>query len=311
MITITIDVEQIVRFKQMLMIAKENGFRNAILGLRDGMEHLRRDWMEYVAGPPLNDNAYLKELAERRPIWPYRGDDLCVGVQAGRRGRQREQGASAWDMKPGLLAGREYRDIPFRHFTPQSNRYNAMPRDIYNPPVSQIDDIGMPNIKARDLPRHARYLTPEGKGMLVPVEIRGRHRAYRLRTTPMVDPESGTFTHRTVQTKLGIPVRVKPHQVHGPGRAMYIAGGEAVYKWQTGKYENMVRMVRKPEDVFTGRRVDSQYMTFRRVSVNSDPHSWWYPAIHAQPHIRMIAARNAKQIREKVAFGLLQDIGIV
>ena len=44
----------------------------------------------------------------------------------------------------------------------------------------------------------------------------------------------------------------------------------AGYTWKTGQFSGMVKMG-------TGR--PTQYMTFRRVSVNSDPHSWHHPGV--------------------------------
>lgn len=56
------------------------------------------------------------------------------------------------------------------------------------------------------------------------------------------------------------------------------------YTWKTGQYSGMVKM---------GRQGHSQYLTFRRVSENSDPNSWMHPGVEPKP-IREAVVENTR-----------------
>lgn len=57
------------------------------------------------------------------------------------------------------------------------------------------------------------------------------------------------------------------------------------YTWKSGQYAGMVRM---------GRGRHTQYMTFRRVSENSDPQSWHHPGKAPRP-IREAVVENTRE----------------
>lgn len=59
----------------------------------------------------------------------------------------------------------------------------------------------------------------------------------------------------------------------------------AGYTWKSGQYDGMVRM---------GKRGHTQYLTFRRVSENSDPSSWQHPGVKPRP-IREAVVENTKE----------------
>lgn len=58
----------------------------------------------------------------------------------------------------------------------------------------------------------------------------------------------------------------------------------AGYTWKSGQFDGMVRM---------GKRGHTQYLTFRRVSENSDPRSWQHPGVKPRP-IREAVVENTK-----------------
>lgn len=58
----------------------------------------------------------------------------------------------------------------------------------------------------------------------------------------------------------------------------------AGYTWKTGQYSGMVKM---------GKAGHSQYMTFRRISENSDPKSWRHPGVKPRP-IREAVIENTR-----------------
>jgi hypothetical protein len=57
------------------------------------------------------------------------------------------------------------------------------------------------------------------------------------------------------------------------------------YTWKSGQYSGMVKM---------GKGGHSQYITFRRVSENSDPKSWQFPGVKPKP-IREAVIENTKE----------------
>lgn len=56
------------------------------------------------------------------------------------------------------------------------------------------------------------------------------------------------------------------------------------YTWKTGQFSGMVKM---------GSKGHSQYLTFRRVSENSDPNSWQHPGVKPRP-IREAVVENTR-----------------
>jgi hypothetical protein len=75
------------------------------------------------------------------------------------------------------------------------------------------------------------------------------------------------------------------------GQRSHIAPSQRVnsegqgYTHRTGIYSGMVRM---------GQKNHAQYMTFRRLSENSDPRSWQYPAVKPRP-IRDAVVENTRE----------------
>lgn len=60
------------------------------------------------------------------------------------------------------------------------------------------------------------------------------------------------------------------------------------YQHKSGRFEGMVRIEKE-----YARATQSQYLTFRRVSTNSDPQSWWHPGYKAH-HIAQGVARHCQ-----------------
>lgn len=59
----------------------------------------------------------------------------------------------------------------------------------------------------------------------------------------------------------------------------------AGYTWKSGQFDGMVRM---------GKKGHTQYLTFRRVSTNSDPQSWQHPGVKPRP-VRDAVVENTKE----------------
>jgi hypothetical protein len=69
------------------------------------------------------------------------------------------------------------------------------------------------------------------------------------------------------------------------GKRSKIISKNRNYTWKTGLFSGMVKM---------GKRNHTQYMTFRRVSANSDPNSWQFPDVPARP-IRVAVIENTRE----------------
>lgn len=302
MFKIEMDLSAMGKFYVAAMEAVGGRLPKARRGLRNGMEALRLDWILFVSGPPLSDGQYAKELEGRRPETPWNGDPYSVAVSGGRRAYQREYGAPAWDMKPGLLKGRLYVDVPFRHGTPGAVRFDPMIKEVFSAVrKSNVGEPGFPESRggAKGLIPRVPAPGPDGKSILTPIHPIQPGEANRLYTNPF--PQGGTI-HTGQRTKIGIPGSATG------GAALTPIHGARTYTWKTGKYEAMVRIGDTIERAFQGRH--NRYMTFRRISSRSDAASWWYPRIDAHPHIGMIRDRNIQQIKTNVAAGLMEDFGL-
>ena len=64
-----------------------------------------------------------------------------------------------------------------------------------------------------------------------------------------------------------------PASAHGWRSKLPTGGMSGHYTWRSGPYAGMVK---------GGMKGHTQYVTFRRVSDNSDPSSWWYPGTPAR-----------------------------
>lgn len=77
--------------------------------------------------------------------------------------------------------------------------------------------------------------------------------------------------------------------------------GKKTSTWTTGPYSGMKR---------TGMAKHGQYMTWRTVSVNSPPNSWWHPGMDPRPISKAIASMSTPFIREMLQNALMKDLSI-
>jgi hypothetical protein len=71
------------------------------------------------------------------------------------------------------------------------------------------------------------------------------------------------------------------------------------YTWKTGQYSGMVKM---------GRDNHSQYMTFRRVSTNSDPASWQFPGVQPRPIREAVIENTREEVLQLIRNGFEMDL---
>lgn len=73
----------------------------------------------------------------------------------------------------------------------------------------------------------------------------------------------------------------------------------ARYTWKSGMYSGMVR---------TGKSGHAQYMTFRRISENSDPRSWQFPAVKPRPIREAVIENTREEAIELIRRGFEMDL---
>jgi len=71
------------------------------------------------------------------------------------------------------------------------------------------------------------------------------------------------------------------------------------YTWKTGQYSGMVRM---------GKQGHTQYLTFRRVSENSDPRSWKHPGVMPRPIREAVIENTREDVLQLIRRGFEMDL---
>lgn len=83
-----------------------------------------------------------------------------------------------------------------------------------------------------------------------------------------------------------------------------VGGMTAPYQWKTGQYSGMVRM----KDSATGK--SGGYLTFRRISENSDPNSWWHPGQKPRPVTQAVIENSEEQVLRLIRTGAALDLAM-
>ena len=152
-----------------------------------------------------------------------------------------EKGKPPFDMKPGLLAGPNAK-------MGKTGRYNTVPFR-HGTPGSTGKRVGapMPITHTTAKGRPASIVYTEAKRLRPSVEGPAGKTVWGGRT--------GDFDGLGVRTQL--PVK---------------KGRPGAYTWKTSPFASMTKVAKT-----YAKATQNQYVTFRRVSENSDPNSWWHP----------------------------------
>ena len=73
----------------------------------------------------------------------------------------------------------------------------------------------------------------------------------------------------------------------------------AGYTWKSGQYSGMVKM---------GKPNHSQYLTFRRVSLNSNANSWQFPGVKAKPIREAVIENTREEVLQLIRNGFEMDL---
>lgn len=277
--------------------------------LQDGIEREALDtWLNSVngnnaLGVGIKDSRYVEELSSTDIITRENTPFQCVSIfQGGPVAEQYENGVQQFDLKPGLLQGKnvkitkdgvKYNTVPFRHgaTSQESGHFKAMPKGLHKL-VGRAFEEGEEHENSSYHVKHSlKGFTTKEKGGMKPFRTDDIH--YKGNVLPAQRGQRLTgFKSHGREVKV-----IKPSQSGGKIRT---------YKWKTGRYEGMIRQEKE-----YGAAIQSEYTTFRRVSDNSDPSSWIHPGFPKKPILQALAnyietkiiPLNMKEITENLAQG--------
>jgi len=75
--------------------------------------------------------------------------------------------------------------------------------------------------------------------------------------------------------------------------------GYGRYTWKTGMFSGMVKV---------GSAKHGQYLTFRRISSNSDPNSWQFPGVKARPIRQAVIENTREEVLQLIRTGFEMDL---
>jgi len=297
-----------------------SGFMEPILDMfQDQVEAMvMAAWTGAVSGSSsigveIRDSRYQEELKQgnvitrNNTVWTresiFRGGEVAAMY---------ENGVQPYDMKPGLLAGKNakvgshqikisgfpvglpsvYNTVPFRHghhSEKETVHFQQMPEEIYGQVKTKFDESGeKPWIQSKSFDVHF-------------------DRKKGIKLTPEQEPKKPGFRgHKTVDLKHQAQQQTltRGHYLkgtgdfHRQGKLIYPRQGVKAhnwkvkkYTWKTGKFEGMVKMTKKYDNA-----TQNKYMTFRRVSTFSHANSWWHPGIPKKPIIDKLAEFTNQQM---------------
>jgi len=181
-----------------------------------------------------------------------------------------ELGSGPWDMKEKLLKGAKFKDIGFRHGSPNSSEGQAKGGGGYH-----FKQISTPKDEFQKLIKSARdaAVLPSGK------------------PSSRAKPPEG-------------PSKILPN--FGPNRATKNVPAEfgGSYTHKVGIYKDMMKMEHTYESA-----TQASYKTVRRISKKSDPSSWIHPGWKALKLFDMVAPEVKEYGNKKILHILKMALG--
>jgi len=239
-------------------------------------------WKSFALGEPMPGipRVIKSGAAYAQSIQVDISDDYIKTVFSDSPNAERiEQGHGEIDLKPGLLAGKKvrytksgtpYNIVAFRQGTPKSLS-NPMPVNIYQLAKKLFDDADA--TKARGL---AGWAATQRAG------------TSRIISTSPRKTEWGVNTGKDFG---GPPTTVKSS-----------SRGDYIQKFS--KFANMVRM-----QATTQNAQRSEYITFRVVSIHSDPASWIVPPLEGAPIRQAVVEKMKAETVSLLREAVLRDLG--
>lgn len=130
-------------------------------------------------------------------------------------------------------------------------------------------------------------------GRAMPKEV------YRVAKSLAMSHVTGKANARGVSVERATYHWGQSSRIHPYGWRSRIAPAGHEYTHKVSIYEGMVRM---------GPKGQGGYMTFRVVSENSDPNSWWSPGVEPKPVSEAVAEMSAAQVDAIIRGGFEEDL---
>lgn len=226
---------------------------------------VQRTWIDYASGQDVTysggtfrinrvTGAYVRSIQDGIR---FPGDLVGEVFSTSEHGRAIETGSPARDMKASMLSS---------------------PKAKTGKDGKKYITVGF---------RHGTPGSTTMQAMPANVHSAVKNMAYSRRNDALQSGGSESFTWggRYKGDATGQRSHISPHPGGGKLQAPGHTGGGGGYTWKSGLHQGMVRM---------GKPGHSQYMTFRRISENSDPRSWQRPASPPRP-IREAVVENTRE----------------
>jgi hypothetical protein len=273
LITISAELPNLESIIDSLENAKKNGLTYTKAAVRSATQDVvQRTWLQYASGATVN----------------YSGGTFKVNVISGQYLRSIQEGLRF----PSDLTGEVFTTAP--HATTIEDGmapYDMKPGLLSGPKVkfSKPDRLGN---RARYITVAFRHGTPGSVGLpAMPRQVydQAKQLGYSRKNGAVKAFFTGNkyvWNDRLQKSLEGQRSHSAPH----PG---------AGYTWSTGKYSGMVKV---------GSEKHSQYLTFRRVSTNSDPRSWQHPGVKPRPVSEAVAENTRNEVLQLIRRGFEMDL---
>lgn len=301
---ITIPIVDFVDNLKVFIAMQQSGFPNTTEAFLETMKKVRNYWKDVATGSaqitgikPRFGEKYAAAI-DATEAWTeiITKDNIMVLIEPDPKiARLCEDFVPAYDMKPGILAGpnsrrviksgpnagKIYKNVPMRHgWGDSTTHFKGMPQIIHK-------RIGPESGKKAHTTAVMNELTVDKKGKILErlrdvtvkrgdrlesKDLPKRYSKPRLQRFLEVNQKTGGFTLRR-------------------------------YKHKAPIYEGLVRM----EKIYQSPQSQSQYMTWRRVSPESDPYSWWHPGFQRNPISYHVEKQAREWLEDAIEQGLNED----
>jgi hypothetical protein len=238
--------------------------------VRDSMNIVQRTWIQYASGVNVT----------------YSGGTFRINSVSGAYLRSLEDGIRFIDD----LSGEVFSNSPYGHWIESGTQPRDMKEKLLSSPKAKTGKDGKRYITVAF--RHGAPGTTTMPAMPQSVYKDAKQLGYSRRGNGL-----GSTKHewggRLGANATGQRSHIPPH----PGGSG--ADGAKGYTWKSGLYTGMVKV---------GQANHSQYMTFRRVSDNSDPRSWMFPGTKPKPIREAVAENTREEVLQLIRRGFEMDL---
>ena len=268
-------------------------------------EYIITQWQRSVSGQSvigaqINDKQYIQEIAGTRSDLMQRGmlvrnNSVFVRESIFRGGpiaQRYENGVLPYDLKPFLLAGQHtkigksgpYNTVPFRHGIPRKQglggHFDQMTKTIHKL-------VQQPHTDTSQWTKSTPYIVTSSKTKRGATVFKSQDAGFKAHTLKDLLSKGGEYSkgHRLTGTD-DYYRKTKKLRIPQQGNRLL------EYTWKSGKFEGMIKLQKTYKE-----GVQNTYLTFRRVSLKSDPDSWWHPGFKQIRILEKLAHYTETQLK--------------